>query len=105
MFSKIPNILRLDPAVSQPHDAVGRAADIPAVGSQDKRGIEFATQLQEQLQYDFAVSGIQVAGRFIGKDDLRVVDKGAAKCDPLFFAARQLVREIMLPLLQSNPAE
>ena len=97
--------LRKYPAVDQPYYSVCSAAYLPAVCCHYKSGIEFTPQLQEELQYGFAAGGVEVAGRLIGKDNLRVVNQGPAKGYPLLFAARQLVREIIIALEQVDAAE
>ena len=54
-------------------------------------------QRSEQLHDLFALRRVQVAGRLVGEDDLRVGDHRARDADELLLAARELVRiEILL---------
>ena len=50
-------------------------------------------QRAEQLHDLPGLRGVQVAGRFVGQDHLRVGDDGARDADELLLAARQLIRD------------
>ena len=50
-----------------------------------------AGQFQQQTEDAFAGIFVEVAGRFIGQDEQRVMDQRAGNGDPLLFAAAQLV--------------
>ena len=49
-----------------------------------------------------ARSAIEVAGRFVGKDHLRVVDERAGDGDPLLLTSGQLIRPVIEPLAEAD---
>ena len=49
--------------------------------------------------------GVQVAGRFVGQDDGRIVDQRAGDGDPLLLAPRQLVGLVIQPVAQTYPRQ
>ena len=65
------------------------------VRDDDERGLFFTDQLQEQLQYGDAVARIEIAGGFIGKENVRLIDDGTRDGDALLFAAGELGREVI----------
>ena len=54
-------------------------------------GMHF-TQLAE---YDFFIHGVKVAGRFVGQDDVWIVDQSTGNADALLLAAGKLRRQMI----------
>src|SRR2546425_13379570 len=46
--------------------------------------------------------GVQVARRFVGQNDRRLVDEGARKCNALLLASRKLGRAMMQAVRQAE---
>ena len=61
-----------------------------AVGDEDKGGVGFVGELAEEVEDELTVGGIEVAGGFVGEDELGTVDEGAGDGDALLFAAGEL---------------
>src|ERR1700720_643879 len=60
-------------------------------------------ELNEQPQQPLAEIGIDVAGRFVGEQQLRPCNHGARNCRPLFFAARQHRGQRVHALAETDP--
>jgi hypothetical protein len=52
-----------------------------------------------------AAVGVEVAGRLVGQDDLRLVDQGPGDGDALLLAARELGRLVVGSIGQADEAE
>src|SRR5207237_47438 len=74
-------------AVLQPEDAVGDVADAVVVGDDDDRALLLAGDVVEQLDDFVAVARVEVRGRLVGKDELRVIGERASDGNALTFAA------------------
>ena len=57
------------------------------MGDKDEGGLALLVQFDQDFEDPGAVARVEVAGRFVGKDDLGLVDEGAADGDTLFLAA------------------
>ena len=64
------------------------------VGDQDQRGVGGGVEFEQQFDDARAGVGVEVAGGFVGKQDLRVGGKGARDGDALLLAAGQLARRV-----------
>jgi len=60
------------------------------VGNHYDGGALFVEVCQE-LHYFVTVGGVEVTGRFIGEDELGVIDDGAGNCDTLLLTTRELL--------------
>ena len=49
-------------------------------------------QMKQEIQDRGSVDAVEIAGRLVGKDELRIVDDAARDGDALTFAAGQLLR-------------
>ena len=56
-----------------------------AVGGNDNGALEFAVQFSQQLNDNLSIAAVQVAGGFIGKNNLRIVDQRSGDGGPLHF--------------------
>ena len=75
------------------------------MGYQNQRRALFTVQI-EHSRHDFlARSCIQVAGRFIGKDDLRIDNKCARNCYTLLFTSGELTWVVLEALAQPDTFE
>ena len=52
-------------------------------------------ELAQQPEHDGSVLGVEIAGRLIGEDELRVVYQGAGDRESLLLATGQLVRTVV----------
>jgi hypothetical protein len=77
----------------QAQNAVGMARQIGTVGDQDQGLAEPAYQLVQQFRHPVAGGRIQVAGGFVGQNQVRLVNQGAGHGDPLLLPAGQRVGE------------
>ena len=70
------------------------------VRTQDNGSIVLAAYLIEKGKDEFTVISIEVACRFIGQDDLGVVEDGTGYADALLLASRQFEDELVYLVLQ-----
>ena len=81
--------LRNQVAVREIDAAIGERADAGGVGHhQDSAAI--SVQVTKQIEHDFFVCFIEIAGRFVSQDQFRVIDQRPRDGYALLFAARQL---------------
>ena len=64
----------------------------------DDRLAERLVQRREQAEHVFGALAIEVAGRLVGDDDLRIGDDGARDGDALLLATRELARRVIGPI-------
>jgi acyl-CoA thioesterase-1 len=62
----------------------------------------FAVQASQKVKYNFAGTAIEISGRFIGQQELRLGDQSARQGQPLLLAAGKLAGTVMAALLQSD---
>ena len=62
----------------------------------------FAVQASQKVKYDFAGTAIEISGRFIRQQELRLGDQGASQSQPLLFAAGKLAGTVMAALFESH---
>ena len=71
----------------------------------DQRGLFFGVESFEQLD-DFTTGmRIEIAGRFIGQEQFRLVDEGAGDGHALLLAAGKFGRPVLHAVLETNPGE
>ncbi len=75
-----------DLAVADVDDAVGVFGDVGLVSDEDD-SVAFPVKLVEQRHDLDAGFGVEVAGRLVGQDDGRIIDKGAGDGDALALTA------------------
>ena len=61
--------------------------------------------VEQQIDNRVAGFGIEVAGRFVRKNNLGIVRQRARDRDPLLFAAGKFGRQMMQPIAQTNRAQ
>jgi hypothetical protein len=86
--------VRLDHAIEEPHDAAGVQGDVFFVGDEDDR-LAIRIQSIEERKNLLGRDGIEVAGRFIGQDVLRIVREAARDAGALLLAAGKLRRPMI----------
>jgi len=67
------------------------------MGHQDERRTVRAIECNEQIEQVDAVGGVQIAGRFVGQQDLRLVGKRSSDGYPLLLTAGKLRRVVVSP--------
>src|SRR5690606_20219883 len=72
-----------DRAVREANRAPRTAGEVRVVGHEHERRAALAIQLLEQLDDRVAGAGVQVAGRLVREQDLRLVDERASERDAL----------------------
>jgi hypothetical protein len=63
----------------------------------------FRVQLLQHAHHFLAVLGVEVAGRFVGQDQLGLRDQRAGDRDALLLAARQLARPVLGAVRDADP--
>src|ERR1700754_1104245 len=76
-----------DQAVEYMHGSIGMGS-VALIVRHHADGRALLVEFAEQFHHGFAVNGIEVAGRLVGKQDERVAGDGAGDGDPLLLAAR-----------------
>ena len=84
---------RHDAAIEQVDHPVSEARVVFGVCHHDNGGSLFV-QFGQELHHFGSVLGVQVTGRLIGEDDLRVRNDGTGNGDTLLLASGQLLREM-----------
>ena len=75
------------------------------VRGDERRKLVFSVQSCDQFKNHFPGASVQIARRFICKQQLRLRDECACQRQTLLFAARQFARAMMRTLLQSDLAQ
>ena len=86
-------------------DAVRAQRNALVMRDDDDGLVEFLVELAQQRNDLFGIFAVQVAGRFVGQNDGRVVGQCTADGDPLLLAARKLVRQVVEPVVQAENAD
>ena len=71
----------------------------------DERFLALPGQTEEQIHDRVAGFGIEIAGRFVGKNDVRIIRQGAGDRDPLLFAAGKFRREMIQAVAEADRRE
>ncbi len=72
------------------------------VGGDQRGQLMIAMQAGNQLEHRIRSTAVQVPGRFIGQQKLRLSDERARQRRPLLLSARKLSCPVMRPLGQPN---
>ena len=91
----------LDVAVAHADDAPGPGGDVVFVRDHDDR-LAGLVELGQQLHDLVAGLRVEVAGRLVGQDDVRVVDQDAGDGHALLLAAGELHRPVVEPVAQAD---
>ena len=83
-------------------DALGVGGIALRVGHHNDGGT-FVVQLTEELHHLAAVLGVEVAGGFVGKDELGTRDDGTGNGDSLLLTAGELAREVLGTVADVHP--
>src|SRR6266853_1100508 len=75
-----------DAAVSEDEPRVRQRRQLRVVRDEDHRGAPGLVNGAKELHDVAAVRAIEVAGRFVGQDDRRIVGQRTRECDALLFA-------------------
>ena len=81
--------------------ALGTRCDERIMGHDDD-GSALLVQLTEQVKHDFLVLLIQIAGRFVRKNQFRAVDERTCDAHALLFATGKLAGQMVGTLLQTD---
>ncbi len=68
---------------------VSHASHAVIVGGNDER-VSLRVKTAENIQDDFLVPHVEIAGRFVGQNNLGLVDQRARNTDPLLLTAGEL---------------
>src|ERR1039458_9026682 len=103
-YSDTP-LSRVNLPVRQFHHPLRMRRNIRVVRGNDQRGLFFDAEILEQLD-DFTTGvRIEIAGRFIGQEQFRLVDERAGDGHALLFAAGKFGRPVLHTVLETNPGE
>src|SRR5262245_46097866 len=91
----------LDTAVAKPDHAAGPLGDVVLVRHHDDR-LAGPVHLLKHLHDLVAGARVEIAGRLIGEDYVRVVHQAAGDGDPLLLAAGKLHRAMIQPVAQAD---
>ena len=89
-------MVKLDPPLRH-------APDLRVVGHH-QHGAALAVELIDHAHHDGLVHLVEVAGRLIRQDQLRLIDQGARNADPLLLSSRKLRGQVMEPVPEPRPA-
>ena len=89
-----------DAAVAERNRAIGAARDLEVVGDDHHGGAEPRVEIADQREDVVASLGVEVAGRLVGQQDGRIDRQRARDGDPLALAARQLVGQVIQPMVE-----
>ena len=93
-----------DPAVEHPHRALGVRGVVGRVRDHhDARA--FLVQPDQDLHDLGAVLGIEIAGRFVGEDQVRLMDDRARDRDALLLTARELPGQVIAAVADVHALE
>src|ERR671936_856228 len=71
----------------------------------DRLAANTANDFAEQIHDLERQIGIEVTGRFVGQNQLRIIDEGACDGDPLLLSARQFFGQRVHAMLKPHPFE
>lgn len=78
-----------DPPIYHLDDPIRAGGKIPVVRHGQDR-VALTGEFMKYIEDDLCIDAVQVAGRFVGHDDPRIIDQGAGDGYPLLLAAGQL---------------
>ena len=86
-------------------DAGGAFRDFRIVGGDEQGGVSFGADFAEEIEDIAAGVGVEVAGGFIGNDDLGFVDQGTGDCNALLLPAGKLARAVIEALAEADAGQ
>ena len=89
-------------AVGEEHDPVGVGGGHRIVGDHHDGLSHLADRLAHERQDLGARTGVEVAGRLVGEDDLRPAGQRPGHCHTLLLAAGQLRRSMAEPVAETD---
>ena len=92
----------MDPAIDEGDAAVGGGGNFGAVGDEDDGGFLLAGEPGDEFDDGGAGGGVEVARRFIGKENGGLMNEGAGEGGALKLAAGELVGSMMGPVGESD---
>ena len=101
MWSNLPDAFG-KPPVLHPQHARRRGGDIGGVRRQQHGDAQLPVELGDQRQHVGAVLGIEIAGRFVGDEQRRLMDQRAGDRGALHFAAGDLLRVVRQPMRDAD---
>jgi hypothetical protein len=96
---------RLQPPVVQRDDAVEAVGEIEVVGGDQCREAAAANGLDQRFDDPFRRRVVEIAGRLVGQQNLRIVGQRADERDALLLAARKPRRAMREALAKADPAQ
>ena len=94
-----------DAAAGESHSAMRTRCQVQVVRDEHERGAQFFVQLHQHLDDAVAGVGVEIAGRFVGEQDLRLVRERACERDALLFAAGELGRIVVRAFCEADTLE
>src|SRR5258706_1525704 len=102
---RIALALAVDAAGDEPDLAGAAGGDRVVVGHEHERGVRFRVHLEHEVDHARAGRGVEIAGRLVGKEELRLGDEGARKRHALLLAAGQRLGVMPQPLGEAHARE
>ena len=84
--------------------AVGQTRDYGIVRHHDD-GASLLMQFAKQAQNNFFVRRVEVAGRFVGEHDFRIVDEGTRDAHALLLASGELRGQVFGAVFEADAIE
>src|SRR5262249_47599286 len=100
---QVPVLIRLDEPIAHAHDAAGPGGDVVFVRHHDDC-LAALIEARQKIHNLVAGARVEVAGRLIGQDHVRVIDQSAGDGDALLLATRKLHRPVVQPVAQAHQA-
>src|SRR5581483_6443758 len=94
-----------DPPRREPDLARAAAGDRLVVRHEDQRRAALGVQREHELDHRGAGRRVEVAGRLVGEEQLRLGDEGARERDALLLAAREVLRIMAQALAETDASE
>ena len=91
-----------DAAVFHFVDPIARVGDDGIVRGQQQSFAAFAHDILQQLKGALGIGGVEVAGRFVGQNDLRIVGQRAGDGHTLLFASGKMTARSAQFVAQAN---
>ena len=96
---------QLGEAVAHRDLAVRAGGDLQVVGDDDQRDAAVRVERLQQVHHLGPADAVQVAGRLVGEDHLRVADQRPGDRHPLLLAAGELVGRVVEPVAHADRAQ
>ncbi len=92
-------------AIAHSDDAVDDGRALDGMGGHDDGNRELGGGTAQEIEYEVAGGGVEIAGGFVGEKEARVVDEGTGDGDALLLTAGELVRKTVGEIVEFNPAK